>query len=87
MTSINFNHLYSFCTEFPEEAWNTSKWYAPQIVNCILKTMAKSGKKLPSNEIVTSVVNDISKAIYENGGISAKKPIDFKPMLERLEHQ
>ena len=77
---------WPICTEWPEEAWNTSSWYAPQVVTRKLNQMTKDGKKLPNVDVVTEVTNEIKQMIFNNNGISAHRPLDFNPVLERLEH-
>ena len=72
-------------TEFPEDVWNTSSWYAPLIVNKRLKEMALSGKKLPNENTVTETVQEIKELIARNGGLSAQMTLNFDNLLERLE--
>ena len=52
------------CTEWPEDVWNTSSWYAPQIVTAKLNSMAKEGKKLPGVDVVTEIETVVTGTCY-----------------------
>ena len=76
---------YPACTEMPDDVWKTSEWYPQVLVSCRLRKLVKEGKQLPTDTVVNSVVAEMSRMIKENGGLSARKPLDFEPALKGLE--
>lgn len=80
-----FDSEKDIATEFPEDVWHTSEWIPQMLVGRRLRRIVKDGRKLPSHEVVTSVVMEMAKAIKDNNGTSFQKQIDFEQILNRLD--
>ena len=76
---------YPACTEMPDDVWKTSEWYPQALVSRRLRKLVKEGKQLPADTVVDGVITEMSRMIKENGGLSARKPLDFGPALKGLE--
>lgn len=80
-----FEYESDVATEFFENVWKTSEWIPQMLVNEKLRKLAKEGKVLPKIETVENVIKELTDMIKRNGGITARKPLDFGSVLERLE--
>lgn len=72
--------------EFPEEALNTAAWYAPRIVTKRINEMVSAGKQPPDADVIKKVLEEVKQMIAGNVGSSSLRPINFGPILERLEN-